>query len=308
MHKWFFLSLVFGLSACSSSQVLRPVPMPMVYIELATDEASSPEAKNIDLARLKQQQQIDALCNELGQRLGSVSTQACLNHTLSHSGYYSRANRALAYKDYLKASAEAKRVLVVGGIHGDEYSSFSLLFRFMERLDDSVDMKHVWRLIPAANPDGLLDYRPAQRMNGHGVDLNRNFATSDWGAKAHDYWRHRTGSDQRRYPGKEAHSEPESRWISHVIQEWKPDVIVSVHAPYGILDFDAAPDNRTYPPKKIGFLDLKLLGTYPGSLGRYAAKDYNIPVLTLELPHAGIMPSQQEQAELWDDLLAWLDK
>ncbi len=263
-----------------------------------------------------------ALCEELGERLGSVSVQGCLSHQLQHSGQQSVQGRALLYKDYLPASATTPKILLVGGVHGDEYSSFSLLFRWLERLDQREEHMRHWRLLPAVNPDGLLGQSPAQRTNANGVDINRNFASSDWEHKAKDYWRNKAGADPRRNPGEYASSEPETQWLSELVTQWQPDVIISVHAPYGILDFDSpqavhahlscttvpCQTIRIEAPDKIGFLHLDTLGTYPGSLGRFAAHNHHIPVLTMELPHAGIMPSEAQLDALWQDLSNWLEE
>jgi hypothetical protein len=51
---------------------------------------------------------------------------------------------------------------------------------------------------------------------------------------------------------------------------------------------------------------LNLLGTYPGSLGRYAGVLKQIPVVTIELPYAGIMPKPKEISHIWGDLIRWL--
>ncbi|MGH8446898.1 MAG: murein peptide amidase A, partial [Solimonas sp.] len=98
-------------------------------------------------------------------------------------------------------------------------------------------------------------------------------------------------------------SEPETRWLLQQIQQFKPDAIVSVHAPYGVLDYDG-PDE---PPSRFGYLRLHQLGTYPGSLGNFAGVNLNLPVITLELPHAGIMPTAQQSQRVWSDMLTWLE-
>jgi hypothetical protein len=46
--------------------------------------------------------------------------------------------------------------------------------------------------------------------------------------------------------------------------------------------------------------------TYPGSLGRFAGVHLGLPVVTLELPSAGIMPTPADQRRMWVDLVAWL--
>ena len=297
-----------GLLSCTTVQhdaapVLRVLPPLEVQVTVPEPEQIEARANAAQL-----DSDVGKLCQEIGKKLGSVSTAGCLSHALVHSGAYSTDGRALVYKDYAQEKNGLPKILVVGGIHGDEYSSFSLLFRWLERLDGHENYANYWRLLPMSNPDGLLSFKPARRTNANGVDLNRNFNTEDWVDKAQLYWREKTGSDKRRDPGPKAESEVETRWISDMIGDWQPDIIVAVHAPYGILDFDSPQPKRLSPPKKIGILHLSLLGTYPGSLGRYGAKDRDIPVLTLELPHAGIMPSKRQQHDLWLDLQSWLAK
>ncbi len=97
-------------------------------------------------------------------------------------------------------------------------------------------------------------------------------------------------------------SEPETRWLVEQINEFKPSVIVSVHAPYDLVDYDGPKRG----PHKLGRLYLNLLGTYPGSLGNYAGVQRKIPVVTIELPYAGIMPTPAEVSGIWRDLVRWL--
>jgi len=101
-------------------------------------------------------------------------------------------------------------------------------------------------------------------------------------------------------------SEPETQWLLDEINTFKPDVIISIHAPYGVVDFDSLLLNTA--PKSLGKLHLNLLGTYPGSLGNYAGINLNIPVITLELPNAWEMPSQKETTKIWEDIVQWLKK
>ena len=51
----------------------------------------------------------------------------------------------------------AARVLVVGGIHGDELTSVSIVFRWIELLKQPASGAgaYEWRVIPVLNPDGL---------------------------------------------------------------------------------------------------------------------------------------------------------
>lgn len=242
-------------------------------------------------------------CRRISGKLASVSLAECAGVGLALAGAESVSGIPILVKEYppLPGRVPLGRVLLIGGIHGDEYSSVTIVFKWMETLNRYHSGLFHWRMAPLMNPDGLLRPR-SQRMNDNGVDLNRNFPCPNWAAETNDYWVRRTGSNPRRYPGPAALSEPESRWLAVEIETFRPDVIVSVHAPHGVLDFDGPPK----APERFGSLHLKLLGTYPGSLGRYAGLHKDIPVVTIELPSAGIMPSATEQRQIWRDLVRWL--
>jgi hypothetical protein len=244
-------------------------------------------------------------CQRLAQRLGSVSEDSCRRAELGLTGARSVKEMPLLVREFhpLPERLPRGRVLLFGGIHGDELSSVSILFKWIETLDQYHSGLFHWRIVPVLNPDGLLK-RPAQRVNANGVDLNRNFPSPDWQREAHQYWIQKTYRNSRRFPGSGPLSEPESRWLASEIESFRPDVIVAVHAPLEVLDFDGPPD----PPKKLGPLWLNQLGTYPGSLGRWAGEHLGLPVVTIELPSAGIMPTPAQQREVWVDLVGWLQR
>jgi hypothetical protein len=160
-----------------------------------------------------------------------------------------------------------------------------------------------WRFIPVLNPDGFLA-RPATRTNASGVDLNRNFPTPNWAEESVQYWEKRTRRDPRRWPGPAALSEPESQFLHRQMAEFAPDLVVSIHAPYGVLDFDGPQT----PPSKLGMLQLSQLGVFPGSLGNYGGLQQGVPVVTIELHHALRMPQRREVEAMWQDLLGWMGK
>ncbi|MCI0749256.1 MAG: succinylglutamate desuccinylase/aspartoacylase family protein [Nevskiales bacterium] len=248
---------------------------------------------------------LERACALLDERLHSVTLDACLGAGLRTSADATVRSQPILWRDYYprQPHGDPRRILLIGGIHGDEFSSVSILFQWMQRLDADGSQPFHWRVVPCVNPDGLLD-RPATRTNARGVDLNRNFPTPDWAQTALPYWKRRTGSDPRRYPGPAPLSEPETRWLVRTLEQFRPQAVVSVHAPYGVLDYDGPHT----PPRHLGYLYLHLLGAYPGSLGNYAGLYLNVPVITLELPQAGLMPSAEQSAQVWADLLHWLKK
>ena len=248
-------------------------------------------------------EEINLTCSRISSKLASVNLKECLTRNFSASSYYSENNTPLLIKEYppLGERIPQARILMLGGIHGDEYSSVSIVFKWMNILDRYHSGLFHWQIAPLVNPDGLLQNK-SQRMNANGVDLNRNFLNGVNDNAGLEYWRTRTYSDPRRYPGQKPMSEKETRWMHKLITEFKPDAIVAIHAPYGIVDFDGP----RKPPTHLGPLHLHLLGTYPGSLGNFAGEQLGIPVITVELPYAGIMPSEREISRIWIDMIRWL--
>jgi hypothetical protein len=244
-------------------------------------------------------------CSHIANRLGSVTQSDCADVGLELTGAFSAHKAPILLREYppFPGRQPRGRVLLFGGIHGDELSSVSIVFKWMQILNEFHSGLFHWHVVPVLNPDGL-GQRPAQRTNANGVDLNRNFPSPDWSVEAPAYWIRRTFSNPRRYPGLSPLSEPESRWLAAEIRRFQPDVIVAVHAPLEVLDFDGPPE----PPRRLGSLWLDPMGTYPGSLGRWAGLHLRIPVVTIELPSAGVLPSESERLKMWTDLVSWLKK
>jgi murein peptide amidase A len=108
----------------------------------------------------------------------------------------------------------AERVLVVGCIHGTECAGMRVV-RVLRRmpLPPGIDL---W-LVPDLDPDGLAH---GTRLNGRGVDLNRNFPAG---------WRPGGRPGDLQYPGPRPFSEPESRAARRLIDQVRPDVTIWYH-------------------------------------------------------------------------------
>lgn len=239
-----------------------------------------------------------AFCQQAAGRLPNVPMALCAQAQLQTNGSKSVQGHSLMQRDVISPNAHL-RVLVIGGVHGDELSSTSLVLHWIRAATETPSNIH-WRFVPLVNPDGMLLASP-RRTNARGVDLNRNFPTPNWDKEAPQYWSKRTKNDPRRYPGPKPLSEPESKWLFDEMERWKPDLIVSVHAPYGVLDFDGP----TSPPQKLGRLYLDQVGIFPGSLGNYGGVHKKMPVVTIELPSAIRTPQEAEIRQMWLDLLRW---
>lgn len=240
-----------------------------------------------------------AFCAQAVKRLPKVSMSLCAPAQLVDSGARSVQGVPLWQRDIV-APRPKRRVLVIGAIHGDELTSASLAFHWMALARQTPSDVH-WRFVPVLNPDGTFRDKPT-RTNANGVDLNRNFPTPDWDQQAPAYWAKRTARDPRRYPGPKALSEPESRWLMAEMERWKPDLIVAIHAPYGVLDFDGP----AVPPQRLGRLYLDQVGIFPGSLGNWGGVHKKVPVVTIELNHALRTPQPAEMRQMWLDLLRWI--
>ena len=245
-------------------------------------------------------------CLRISNKLASVGYDECMQRDLQISDGRSVNNTPILTREYPPLPGRRKplgRVLLIGGIHGDEYSSVSVVFKWMKILDLHHSGKYHWHIVPLLNPDGLLQ-KDSQRVNANGVDLDRNFPAPDSDQEAYRYWVENTGSDPRLYPGEHLSSEPEIQWLVKEIDSFKPDVIVSLHAPYDMVDYPGTAN----VPHKIGHLNLNLPGTWPASLARYAGVIRNIPIITIELPFAEIMPTFNQVNGIWLDLVNRLDQ
>jgi hypothetical protein len=241
-------------------------------------------------------------CDTFVPRLPNVNRSLCLQAGLVDSGEKSVRGVPLYTRDLAQEQPKL-RVLVTGAIHGDELSSASLAFHWIRLAgeDSRLPQPVHWRFVPVLNPDGLLS-RPPRRTNARGVDLNRNFPTPHWQRDARLYWEKRTRKDPRRWPGPQPLSEPESRFLHDQMERFRPHLIVAIHAPYGVLDFDGP----SVPPSRLGRLYLDQVGIFPGSLGNYGGVHKGVPVVTIELPNAMRTPLDAEMRQMWLDLLRWI--
>jgi len=244
-------------------------------------------------------------CDEFARKLPNVKRSLCEAARLEASGARSVKGQPLWVRDIQPEDARL-RVLVIGAIHGDELSSASVALHWIQLAGQTpapFSQAIHWRFVPALNPDGLLA-TPPRRVNANGVDLNRNFPTPHWERDAKVYWEKRTRKDPRRWPGPKPLSEPESSFLHSEMQRFKPNLIVSIHAPYGVLDFDGP----SVPPSRLGRLYLDQVGIFPGSLGNYGGVHKGVPVVTIELPNSTRTPLDAEMRQMWLDLLRWMSE
>ena len=244
-------------------------------------------------------------CGKLVQHMPEVPKAMCEDIGLQPTGVRSVKGFPILARDYESDGKrkEPLRILLIGGIHGDEPTSAAIVFHWLQNMHLPIAHSFQWRVAPVVNPDGLFA-NPQTRVNANGVDLNRNFASPNWERDAPKYWKNRTKSDPRRYPGQAPLSQPESQWVHDTIEHFRPHLVISVHAPLGEVDFDGAHDD---PPHRFGPLMYNRIGVYPGSLGNYGVGQKPMPVITIELEKAKQMPSKEEIKRIWRDMLIWIN-
>jgi protein MpaA len=136
----------------------------------------------------------------------AVAAVAAAAHLVGHSV---EGRRIVAYE--LGDPAAARKVLVVGCLHGNECAGIAVVNRL--RRVGPLEGVDLW-LVPDANPDG---HRAGTRGNAHGVDLNRNFPYR---------WRRLGGAY---YSGPRPASEPETRALIRLIRRLQPTVTIWFH-------------------------------------------------------------------------------
>jgi protein MpaA len=170
--------------------------------------------------------------------------------------------------------------LWLAGIHGDELESIAVLSAAV-RLVPPGELRHP--VILCANPDGALR---ATRGNAAGVDLNRNFPTSDWRAGATHYrWGSTGPQDVVLSTGDAPASEPEVSALLALVEELDPETLVVVHAPLGLID-DPSDSPLARELAEATRLPLALVDyPTPGSIGTWGTETGRT-IVTYELPEA----------------------
>ena len=137
-------------------------------------------------------------------------------HALLGRSQQGRPIRVHRYGDF----SSARRLLVVGCIHGDECEGIDVTRRLARTpVPRGLDLWIVHNL----NPDGR---RLDLRLNGRGVDLNRNFG-SHW-APIGRRW-------DPEYSGPRPWSERETRLARRLVLRIRPDVTIWYHQPQGLV-------------------------------------------------------------------------
>ncbi len=160
-------------------------------------------------------------------------------------------------------------VLIIGGVHGDEYEGIALATGLICKL---ANINANITLIPVLNYDGML---MKTRVNANGVDLNRNLPTKDWSPKI---------AKPRYNPGKSANNQSETKALTKLIDKEKPSIIVSLHSYDPMININGDCLGFAKKLQKYTGYEIKDYIGYPtpGNLGTYGT-ERGIPVITYEI-------------------------
>ena len=181
-------------------------------------------------------------------------------------------------------------VVVLGGVHGDEPKGVYVARKLMALLeaDPEVGGERAWVIVPVVNPDG---YERRKRRNAHGVDINRNFPTTNW---------LRTSPRGRMFGGNVPAGEPETRAVIELVERYAPRRIITIHS----IGRGRYCNNYDGPGRALakrmrrhnGYPVTGSIGyPTPGSLGYWAGMERSIATITLELP------SHHSPKRCWQD-------
>jgi protein MpaA len=193
---------------------------------------------------------------------------------------------------------DSPEILILASIHGDE-------------AETTVVVSEALRCIPAGelraavilcgNPDGMLR---GTRGNARGVDLNRNFPTSNWQPDAVFYKsRAHDARDIALSPGAAPASEPETAALLSLIQRIQPKAIVTLHSALACIDDAGASSLGRQLAGRCALPLLSEIGySTPGSMGTWAS-EHGLTLVTLELEDASLYTLKDHHVPILIDLM-----
>lgn len=169
-------------------------------------------------------------------------------------------------------------ILLMGGVHGDEPLGVHLAQKTLEYLASDAqkaqpEVKAPWALIPILNVDG---FKAGTRVNGRGVDLNRNYPSKSW----------TPGFEKPRYnPGPSPGSEAEIQAVVGFIHDFKPRLLIHCHSwkPMIVSAGESGLRDAQRLSRSSGYEVVPEIGyPTPGSLSQFGWVDNKIPVICIE--------------------------
>jgi hypothetical protein len=179
-------------------------------------------------------------------------------------------------------------ILFTGGIHGSEPSGKYIMQDWANYLDSNAYKIPAGRqvvIVPAVNPDGLATL---SRYNAHNVNIDRNFATTDWQTDIDTSSGIVAGGG-----GATPMSEPETQAIAGITTSLLPRLEVSFHAAGRLVGANQFGDSTAIGnlyascvgyTSMIGHAEETMGYTMTGEYEDWAGEQYGTPAILIELP------------------------
>lgn len=194
--------------------------------------------------------------------------------TTAHNSFqFGNTPLGLPITAYRFGNGTGPKVLILGGVHGDEIEGVICALGLLKSFQSSFPYNLNLTLVPMFNPEGVLN---KTRMNSRGVDLNRNLPTKDWSPEI---------KTPRYNPGPYPNSEPENQALAEFIQNEKPAFLLSLHSWYPVLNVNGDCLKEAEALHKwTGYkIDADIGYPTPGCLGTYAGIERTSATLTYEI-------------------------
>lgn len=228
------------------------------------------------------------------QRLVERSERGVIRHG---SSVYGTSVEGLPLTVYLPDDGQAG-LMLLAAIHGDEAETTVVVSEALRCLP-SGELRAA--VILCGNPDGMLR---GTRGNSRGVDLNRNFPTSNWSPDPVCYKsRASDARDIALSPGAGPASEPETVALLALLARLKPRAVVSLHSALACVDDAGASHLGRQLADRCALPFLTEIGyPTPGSMGTWAGEQ-NLNLVTLELEDASLYSLKDKHVPILLDLM-----
>lgn len=193
----------------------------------------------------------------------------------------------------------AAEIVVLASIHGDEAETTVVVSEALRCIPRG-DLRAA--VILCGNPDGMAR---GTRGNARGVDLNRNFPTSNWSSAPVCYKsRANDARDIALSPGSGPVSEPETAALLSLLGRLAPRAVVTLHSALACVDDSGASHLGRQLAERSGLPFLTEIGyPTPGSMGTWAG-ERGLTLVTFELEDASLYTLKDHHVPIFIDLMA----